>query len=335
MQHTKYIGGILLLTLSQLATAQMGIGNMKPRGALDINDSAGINKHGLVLPTNADPETNISNPISKKEVVPGTIVYDSAKDCIRYYQNGAFDGDSVKHWSPCLALKIEPPPPPVTKTIHIGFMGAYPIGDNSVSAFNSQLTNLDNYGPSGTYEVTKAITFENVSSDINSLNATQLKTKYSILNISTIELSETNAQKVLDYVNQGGVLIANFDINIGGVLFRKFGGTGSVGTVSGLLTMSVNNHEINNGIFGDVRNAPSIINTSPSGTVQSSQLPAGAEILATAPGTVATFVTGTEGRAIFIFDELPYLASGTIIDTNQEKYLHNIIAYAIDKADSI
>lgn len=68
--------------------AQVGIGTENPRGAVDIN-SPTTNIWGLVLPTNADTG-NISNPAGG--VALGTIIYDSALDCVRVYKSDGWSG---------------------------------------------------------------------------------------------------------------------------------------------------------------------------------------------------------------------------------------------------
>ena len=78
---------------AQFFFTQVGIGTSSPRGALDINKPI-TNNMGLVLPTNANAN-NIINPLGGN-VVPGTIIYDSTKDCVRLYK-----GTNV--WSGCLS----------------------------------------------------------------------------------------------------------------------------------------------------------------------------------------------------------------------------------------
>ncbi len=221
-----------------------------------------------------------------------------------------------------------------TKNIVWGYTGQYPIGASSVATFNTQMQTAANYGTSG---IVKAnVTFTDVTSDMSSLTATQLYNKYSVIYLSVVDPSAADAQKLYDYVTMGGVLFVGYDIAIGSVMLQKFGGTGSVGTINAPTTFSTNSDSINNGVFGDVRNNSTLSNTYPSGIITSSQLPSGARIIATVPSnsSVATFITGTGGRAIFVFDELAYLASGTVIDTPNEIYFHNLVAYAISLARS-
>ncbi|WP_312993788.1 hypothetical protein [Chryseobacterium flavum] len=96
----KIITNVFLITgilLSISVFGQIGIGSPEPRGALDINKKNG-DKYtydmGLVLPTN-DAAAKIRNAVPNASVAPGTIFYDSTKDCIRLRQ--------VSDWSDCLA----------------------------------------------------------------------------------------------------------------------------------------------------------------------------------------------------------------------------------------
>lgn len=85
----------ILLNIS--VYGQIGMGSPTPRGALDINKKDGDKYSydmGLVLPTN-DAAAKIKNAVPNTSVAPGTIFYDSTKDCIRLRQ--------IPDWSDCLA----------------------------------------------------------------------------------------------------------------------------------------------------------------------------------------------------------------------------------------
>lgn len=71
--------------------SQVGIGTSTPRGALDINKPT-TNEFGLVLPTNSSTG-NIKNP-QGGSVALGTMIYDSAEDCVKIYKSTG--------WSSCL-----------------------------------------------------------------------------------------------------------------------------------------------------------------------------------------------------------------------------------------
>ncbi len=92
----KYVISVFIqLSFLLGINAQVGIGTNNPRGALDINESTtNTNTHGLVLPTNSDPAA-IVNPQDDGKPVPGTVMYDSTRDCIKYYKLS-------DEWSGCL-----------------------------------------------------------------------------------------------------------------------------------------------------------------------------------------------------------------------------------------
>lgn len=88
------IAGVLLSV--SMTYGQVGIGSPVPRGALDINKKDGDKYSydmGLVLPTNA-ASNNIKNAVPNNAVAPGTIFYDSTKDCVRLKQTA--------DWSDCI-----------------------------------------------------------------------------------------------------------------------------------------------------------------------------------------------------------------------------------------
>lgn len=90
---------IFPILLANLFFGQVGIGTAHPRGALDINKGDGSNTSGLVLPANSDVN-NILNPLGGN-VVPGTMIYDSTNDCVRYFKQ-------TNAWSNCLSTTTEP-----------------------------------------------------------------------------------------------------------------------------------------------------------------------------------------------------------------------------------
>lgn len=92
--YFKYTACVLIqLGFLWNINAQVGIGTNSPRGALDINTTT-TNTHGLVLPINSDPET-MTNPQDGGKPIPGTIMYDSTKGCIKLYK-------PTNEWSGCL-----------------------------------------------------------------------------------------------------------------------------------------------------------------------------------------------------------------------------------------
>ncbi len=92
--YFKYTVCILIqLSFLLKINAQVGIGTDNPRGALDINNTT-TNTYGLVLPINSDPEA-MTNPQGGGKPIPGTIMYDSTKGCIKLYK-------PTNEWSGCL-----------------------------------------------------------------------------------------------------------------------------------------------------------------------------------------------------------------------------------------
>ena len=223
----------------------------------------------------------------------------------------------------------------------MGFWGNQNFSETNISF---QLTNSVNYSSSGTYSgVTNPFVLENFYGDLTSLTADQLKDKYDIINIGTNNLSEAQAQKVYDYVALGGTLLhsygGNGNVGFGTTLMAKFGFTGVNGSLGGAEPFGTTSADINNGVFGDVREALNLPNTLPSGNIASSQLPSGAITLGTinSNGGVAGWVAGPPntigGRAVFIFDELGFLAQGTTPSNDLDKYLNNIVAYLLDQTN--
>jgi len=88
-----------LFFISYSALGQVGIGTETPRGALDINNPTTYNM-ALVLPANENVD-NMINP-QGGSVVPGSLMYDSTGDCVRYYKQNT--GNGSPGWSPCLGL---------------------------------------------------------------------------------------------------------------------------------------------------------------------------------------------------------------------------------------
>ncbi len=94
MRQNIYFSLIVTLMIcfssTNVALAQVGIGNDSPRGLLDVNDNlTGNSSSGLVLPINDDPVSNITSPVE------GMIVYDSSVPCLMIYANGQWDCTST------------------------------------------------------------------------------------------------------------------------------------------------------------------------------------------------------------------------------------------------
>ena len=299
---------------------QVGIGTATPRGALDINKPT-TNTFGLVLPTNSETG-NIINP-QGGNVAAGTIIYDSSQNCIRLYRTSG--------WSQCLSDAAERP-----EVARVASWSTFSIGSSNLSTFNSQLNSANNYSAFGTYKDVSGFEFTTITSSLASTSVESLLANFDIISTGTgANMNANDAAKIKEYVDRGGIAIIMLDNTIGTNLLQAFEGTGTVttGTINGRSTTD----NINNGIFVDARDVV-LAGVPGSGRIQTSQLPTGSKLLASEGGTNAgVWISGANGRAIFVWDEGVFRASdveGTAIDTNQEKFLHNIMAYALNKIGS-
>ncbi|WP_147474474.1 fibrinogen-like YCDxxxxGGGW domain-containing protein [Chryseobacterium nematophagum] len=130
---------IIGLSISNVTFSQVGIGTPTPRGALDINKPTTYN-YGLVLPTNESP-SNMKNP-QGGSVVPGTLMYDSTGDCIRFYK-GHING-GISGWSECLGGQSSNPDILTDcESTGNGFNGSYQFGSvvDANNTFKVTLTN--------------------------------------------------------------------------------------------------------------------------------------------------------------------------------------------------
>lgn len=108
---TKNILAIALLSISSLASAQVGIGNQTPLAALDVTSST----NGISIPHIACPQTEIINPTESE------IIWDSTRKCFKFYADGTWnnmhgcdiDGSSsAKAALSCKAIKTDFPASP-------------------------------------------------------------------------------------------------------------------------------------------------------------------------------------------------------------------------------
>ena len=302
----------------------------------------------------------VGNPvgIAPADFVEGMMVYDTTNKCMKVYT--LKDGDSEMKWH-CMSTQTCPDSTSTPKTkLRFGYWWTYAIGTNHDN-FKNQLKNPANYGPLGTFKGIEPIVdadFTNLSFTLDGLTVQDLIDNFDIIATGYSNgLSAANATKLKAFTDAGGVLIMLGDgLGVGNTLNTAFGGTGNFSQPSydhmGAYPASARtlNHAINNGIFGDAR---SITITGAAGQAAPpvGNIPAGATIISylnysgpnTYPLTVSTtaqeyagvFLTGTNGRAIFVFDEGIFRAtgvSGTDVNTDQEKFIHNLFAYALEKA---
>ena len=80
----------VVLCIGTTVFGQVGMNISNPRGALDINKNDRTNNMGLILPTTPDV-ISITTP-QGGSVIPGTIVYDSTQDCVKYYKKKQING---------------------------------------------------------------------------------------------------------------------------------------------------------------------------------------------------------------------------------------------------
>lgn len=220
--------------------------------------------------------------------------------------------------------------------VRIAQYGTYTIGSADHPNFKLQLLNTSNYGPSGTYTGASGFTFTDITSTLGTQTAAQLKSNYDIINTGYLAMTVAQAQTIKDFVNLGGVAIVFLDSTSKDFssIFNIFGHTGTSGDGQQLATASTT--ESLSSYFGNTLGV-ALAGSDTMGRVISSQLPAGSRIIATenTGGGIAVWtVGGYNGKVIFVWDEGLFRnpISGANIDTDQEKFVHNLMAYAIDKA---
>lgn len=231
-------------------------------------------------------------------------------------------------------------PNQICSAINIGSFGAtYSIGQGeSNGSFKDQLLNSTNYGLTGIYNQVDVINVDTSNNNLlDSMSAQQLYETYDIINVHN---RDGYSAKLKEYVDLGGVLLFGYNLN-GANTIQAFGGNGSVSQIHTAEPITPLVHPINDGVFGNVENASGIANTRPSGVISDSQLPPGATVIARSTNSMpAIFLTGINDRAIIMFDEMfAFAPEGRWYDgpvnTNQEIFMHNVMAYALGKARCI
>lgn len=309
---------LLSLSFAKLP-AQVGIGVEMPHNSAVI-EIASTTK-GLLLPRITEPQRNtISNPAE------GLMIFNTTCKCLEYFNS--------EIWISIGTNGIQQP----YKTVKIAWWGTNAIGSGQQSVFNSQLLNTANYGRAGTFMGIKEFSFSNISSTLSTLTAQNLIDNYDIISIGTVIMNATDAAKIKSFVDGGGVVFILLDNGTGAnnALHQVFGGIGNVGT--GAINATANTTITNNGIFGDARNT-ALTALSTSARVPVANLPVGSTALATetegSGSNAAVWFAGNGGRAFFIWDEGVFRHSsvaGTVIDTQQERFLHNLLSIGLQKA---
>jgi len=276
--------------------------------------------------------------IERNALVPveGMMIYntDAAKKCVELYRGATpAAAPSRTGWN-CIEPGCDAAIVP--RNVKIAYTaGGFNFNSNHDS-FKSQLNNTDNYGATGTF---KGVTGFTLIAIDWSKTAAQMKIDYDMIVTGYSELSGANAAKVKDFVDAGGVVFGLLDAGVGTALNQAFGGGTIANGVSGAPSRSLGN-QISNGLFG-IGGGTTITGSENSSLPAVANIPPGSFIVgyvnnpnATSTANAAVYITGAEGRAIFVYDEgiFRYTSvAGTVINTPQEIFLHNLMSYALQK----
>lgn len=321
---------VLAIFLFVMTSGQVGINTKNPTETLDVNGIERVRelpKHQTINSIFTKPDGSYSGNKDQTFIATRRVVAD-ANGVLGY-----IDGLSGDTGTP-------------RRNITIGYSASvwdgnlYAIGGSGFPAFNSQLQNKLNYGANGVYNKVSGIDFLQFEGQINNYTAAQLKSIVDVFCIGVspgVELDTAILTKIKDFSELGGVVVVLLDSGRNTQALQAFGGNGSVGNGTGV-SYSITGTTGGTGIFGNVAGNTTIFGAQTAGRVSNSQLPPASTILATEGGAGTSFAgiwtTGTNGRILFFWDEGVFRYSGvngTYIDTDQEKYLHNIMAYAFDK----
>jgi hypothetical protein len=232
------------------------------------------------------------------------------------------------------------------KQIRFAHYGTFTIGSDDfvMAPITSQLQSINNYGATGHYQGATGFTFPEVTLDelLNSTGA-QLKAKYDIINVGRIQINQTGIDHLKDFANLGGVVIIDLMDEASGtapLILSEFNVTGSPQFLSqaerAWFTTSAT-LEFSN-VWGNTKGMGNISDQSV--RVLTSQLPSGSTVYATESANPANSTIwtppGYNGRVIIINSDHPFwvpdVIKDALIDTNIEKYYHNLFVYAIEKA---
>ncbi len=289
--------------------------------------------------------------------VEGMMIYntDASANCVQLYRGTAPASDPSRTGWNCIT------PSCGARQVKIGRWNSFSF-DGNHAAYVSQLTNTANYGPSGIFKGVSGFSNLDATANINAAastySAAQLKANYDIIVTGyNNTMTAATATKLKDYTDLGGVVFVLMDgFQVGNAMNTAFGGSGPVSqnvdnqAGSNAQARTLNN-QISNGIFNTATltgGGITITGANGSSVPPVANIPAGSFITAymnyaTSTGTnntsstenIGVYITGTKGRAIFVYDEGIYRnasVSGTAIDTAQEVFLHNLMSYALQKA---
>ncbi|REC63559.1 hypothetical protein DRF65_05565 [Chryseobacterium pennae] len=327
-----------LLTASlipSLFLSQVGISTPNPTEVLDVNGIERIREL---------PKHNTDNTIFTK---PDGTKSENKDQPFKATKMVVADANGVlgyADWNPNTT------PDNSKKRITIGYWAGlwdnnyYAVGAPGFPTFNSQLQSKFNYGPNGTYNKIDGIDFQEFETiRLDMYTAAQLKNFVDVFCIGLKvgeDISIENATKIKDFVDLGGVAIVLLDRGRNKTALQAFGISGNVLSAP-IYAYPLSGSIGTSGVFGNTASNVTITGSQTAGLVLNTQLPSGAELLARGGNSQTESLTdagiwtaGTGGRAIFFWDEGAFRNSsiaGTIIDTDQEKYLHNLMAYLLDK----
>ncbi len=316
--------------------SQIGINTPSPTEILDVNGLQRVRelpKHNTVNAIFTKPDGTRSEAKDQTFIATKMIVADA---------NGVL---GYVDWSPGTN------PDHSKKRVTIGYWAGlwdgnlYAIGGTGFPTFNAQLQSKLNYGSNGTYNKVGGIDFQQFETEqLDMYTGAQLKSFVDVFCIGVKfneDLSAANIAKIKDFADLGGVVIVVLDAGRNTSALQGFDGTGNVSSGGGI-SYPVPGSVGTSGVFGNIAATASIVGAQTAGRVLNTQLAPGAELLAREGGSVASpsltqagiWATGPGGRVLFLWDEGVFRnasISGTFINTDQEKYLHNLMAYALDK----
>jgi len=231
------------------------------------------------------------------------------------------------------------------KQIRFAHYGLSTVGSSEgiMAPITNQLKSINNYGPTGHYQGATGFTFPEITlNELLTSTGAQLKAKYDIINVGRLQMNQTGADHLRDFASLGGVLIIDLPVSLNGStpdIVPAFGVTGPATGLPGAsaVAFSVSSAVEFSNVWGNTKGLGNL------GTTQvrilNSQLPTGSTVYATEseiPTNSAIWTPGGyNGRVIFINTESPFFDTrikDSLIDTNLEKYYHNIFVYAIEKA---
>lgn len=351
-----------LLDASKELPTKVGITSLSRAGADDPDNWPMVRKGGYIAlesQTKGFVPNRVAfsggNPVGipTANFVEGMMVYDTTNKCMKVYT--LKEGDTSMAWH-CVTTQACPDTdssyPLAPRNVNIGFWGTSGYNFNSNHGqFKSQLENTANYSASGTFKGINGWTWINANTDINAtaaaFSAAQLKAKYDIIVTGYNIMTAASATKIKEYTDLGGVVFVLMDgLNVGNVINTAFGGSGFVspgpdapaGANAKARTL---NNAVSNSTFG-TGGGITITGANGSSLPPVANIPAGSSIIsymnyptATDTGYIGVYTAGNGGRAIFVYDEGIFRnasVSGTIIDTPQEIFIHNLMSYALQKA---